>query len=319
MSSTNTYQAHKLILGAITTLALLIALNITSSLWAADPLGGGGQGPISISADHMSADENSKIVTFTGRVIARQDDLIITCDLMRVHYQQVSQNGGNTKASSNQETEVSLDQNNDSSPSTSLTDLNADSNSNRSPNYQASQAGRSGDQTYQAEQTYQASQTDQTYQASQTDQTYQAAQNAQAAQAPRETSMTAPSSDGLESSESLQTSEALDSSAASPTTAASKQESDNPLNGSQEIYRVDCEGSVKVQQGDKLGVGQKALYLAKSQPRRLILTGEARIWEGNNSVTGHQVVYYLDQNRSQVESRDNGRVRAYIHQDGESK
>jgi lipopolysaccharide export system protein LptA len=90
----------------------------------------------------------------------------------------------------------------------------------------------------------------------------------------------------------------------------------DPLGGGQEIYRVDCEGAVRIQQGDRLAVGQKALYLAKSEPRRLILTGEARMWDGANSVTGHQVDYYLDQNRSQVESRDNQRVRAFYGQGG---
>jgi lipopolysaccharide export system protein LptA len=88
------------------------------------------------------------------------------------------------------------------------------------------------------------------------------------------------------------------------------------LGGGQEIDRVECEGSVRVQQRDRLAVGQKALYLARSQPRRLILTGEARVWEGPNSVTGHQVVYYLDQGRSQVESRDQGRVRAIYDKKG---
>jgi lipopolysaccharide transport protein LptA len=91
------------------------------------------------------------------------------------------------------------------------------------------------------------------------------------------------------------------------------------LDGGQEIYRIDCEGSVKIQQRDRLAVGQKALYLAKSEPRRLILTGDARIWEAGNSVTGHQVIYYLDQNRSQVESRQNQRVRAFIDQNGQSQ
>jgi lipopolysaccharide export system protein LptA len=187
------------------------ALQVSAVLQAqaADPPVGTSDGPITITADHMTADDNSRIVTFTGRVIARQDDLIITCDLMRVHYQDTGPAAASSSsppaepAASEQEAELAQ----------------------ASPDPQEAQAG--------------------------------------------------------------------------------------PLDGNQEIYRVDCEGSVKIQQGDKLAVGDKAVYLAKSEPRRLILTGQARIWEGKNSVTGHQVVYYLDQNRSQVESQENQRVRAF--------
>ena len=188
---------------------VLVALVATaaSAALAADPPLGNSDGPITITADKMTADDNSQIVVFTRRVIARQDDLIITCDSMRVHYQ-----------TSNGES---------------------------------------------------------------------------AAGAPPK--------------------------AASPAEAAEESQSLGPLNDNQEIYRVDCEGSVRIQQGDKLAVGEKAVYLAKSEPRRLILTGQARIWEGKNSVTGHQVVYYLDQNRSQVESRDKQRVRAFYDQGGKDK
>ncbi|MDR1487311.1 MAG: hypothetical protein LBT62_04890 [Deltaproteobacteria bacterium] len=188
---------------------------LSLAIWAqaADPPLGNSDGPITITADHMSSDDNSQLVTFTGRVIARQDDLIITCDTMKVYYQK------NAAEVSSQQSENDAD----SPPASEAT----------------SQAA--------------ASTTDQ-----------------------------------------------------------------GPLDENQQIYRVDCEGSVKIQQGDKLAVGDKAMYLAKSEPRRLILTGQARIWEGKNSVTGHQVVYYLDQNRSQVDSRENQRVRAF-YDDGDAK
>ena len=224
-------------------LAAALAFAPTASA-ATSPLGGGG-GPISISADHMSADQNSRIVTFTGRVIARQDDLIITCDQMRVHYQPV--NTPRTTESEDAEAIAAME-----AGIPPLPPQNPD-------RVTVAEAGASPDQS------------------------------------PSEAPAEAPS----------------------PGSGQASQASGDPLGGGQEVYRVDCEGSVRVQQKDKLAVGQKALYLAKSEPRRLILTGEARIWEGANSVTGHQVVYYLDQNRSQVESRDKGRVRAFYDQGGE--
>jgi lipopolysaccharide export system protein LptA len=81
---------------------------------------------------------------------------------------------------------------------------------------------------------------------------------------------------------------------------------------------VECQGAVRIQQGDRLAVGQKALYLAKARPRRLILTGDARVWQGSNAVTGHEVTYFLDENRSQVESQNNSRVRAFYEQNRRS-
>lgn len=93
------------------------------------------------------------------------------------------------------------------------------------------------------------------------------------------------------------------------------------LDGSdRQIDRVECEGNVKVVEGDRLAVGDKALYLVKSTPRRIILTGQARVWQGRDSVTGHQVTYFLDENRSVVESgaqpgRQRERVRTIYHQE----
>jgi lipopolysaccharide export system protein LptA len=185
----------------------------------------------------MSADQNSSVVTFTGRVIARQDDLIITCDTMLVHYQQ------------------------DASQPKAPPEPSAEGPSIPPPP--------------------------------------PSAKPAQSAAAAPEAGAGAPAAQP-EGSER-------------PPAASG---TGDPFGGKQEIYRVDCEGSVRIQQRDKLAVGQKALYLARSEPRRLILTGDARIWEGANSVTGHQVVYYLDQNRSQVESRANQRVRAFYDQGG---
>ncbi|UQZ88636.1 lipopolysaccharide transport periplasmic protein LptA [Deltaproteobacteria bacterium Smac51] len=87
-----------------------------------------------------------------------------------------------------------------------------------------------------------------------------------------------------------------------------------------QIDRVECNGNVKIVEGERLAVGQKAVYLAQALPRRIVLTGEARIWQGQDSLTGHQVTYYLDDNRSLVEGggrRD--RVRAVYHQEDGQK
>ena len=85
-----------------------------------------------------------------------------------------------------------------------------------------------------------------------------------------------------------------------------------------EIERVECEGNVKVTQGDKVALGQKAVYLAKASPRTIILTGEPRIWRNRDFLTGKRIIYYLDENRSVVEGGRKERVNAIFYQGPES-
>ncbi|MDR3038214.1 MAG: hypothetical protein LBV21_02825 [Candidatus Adiutrix sp.] len=88
----------------------------------------------------------------------------------------------------------------------------------------------------------------------------------------------------------------------------------SPLSpGRREIDRVEGFGHVKMVDGDHLAVGDHALYLAKSEPRRLIITGDARVWQGRDSLTGHKITYFLDERRSLVESESRQRVRTVIH------
>jgi lipopolysaccharide transport protein LptA len=184
----------------------------------------------------MTANDNSKIVTFSGRVVARQDDMIISCAVMKVHYQ--PRQGSPTAASSGVENTPGL------SPGVT-------------PSGTANVA-TGGD-------------------------------------------VLAPDPDVPEVPDTAATLE-----------TQTNQISKSPaFSGGQEIEKVECEGDVKIQQGDRLAVGQKATYLARSTPRRLILTGDARVWQGRNAVTGHEVTYFLDENRSQVESQNNSRVRAF--------
>ena len=84
--------------------------------------------------------------------------------------------------------------------------------------------------------------------------------------------------------------------------------------GSNEITRVECEGNVKITQGDRVALGQKAVYMAKGSPRTIILTGEPRIWRNRDYLTGKRIIYYLDENRSVVEGGTDNRVNALFYQ-----
>lgn len=66
----------------------------------------------------------------------------------------------------------------------------------------------------------------------------------------------------------------------------------------QEVKRLRCEGNVEITKGEWLGTGKTMNYLAKE--RKVILSGDAKAWQGTNLVTGNTIIYYLDEGRSEV-------------------
>ncbi len=66
----------------------------------------------------------------------------------------------------------------------------------------------------------------------------------------------------------------------------------------QEVKRLRCEGNVEITKGEWLGTGKTMNYLAKE--RKVILSGDAKAWQGTNLITGNTIIYYLDEGRSEV-------------------
>ena len=67
---------------------------------------------------------------------------------------------------------------------------------------------------------------------------------------------------------------------------------------SQQVEKLICIGNVEVTRGEWLGTGKKMIYLSKE--RQVILTENAKAWQGQNMVSGDKIVYYLDEGRSEV-------------------
>ncbi|HID03447.1 MAG TPA: lipopolysaccharide transport periplasmic protein LptA, partial [Desulfobacterales bacterium] len=57
-------------------------------------------------------------------------------------------------------------------------------------------------------------------------------------------------------------------------------------------------GNVEITKGEFLGTGKIMNYLAKE--RKIILSGDAKAWQGTNFVSGKTIIYYLDEKRSEV-------------------
>ncbi len=66
----------------------------------------------------------------------------------------------------------------------------------------------------------------------------------------------------------------------------------------QQVSKLICTGNVEVTRGEWLGTAKKMLYL--SNERQVILTQNAKAWQGQNMVSGDKIVYFIDEGRSEV-------------------
>ena len=82
---------------------------------------------------------------------------------------------------------------------------------------------------------------------------------------------------------------------------------------STQMEKLICKNNVKITQEDWLGTGDRMDYFAKE--RKVVLSGNAKAWQGQNMVAGKTIIYYLDEKRSIVEQDEStkGRVKAVLH------
>jgi outer membrane protein assembly factor BamD len=78
------------------------------------------------------------------------------------------------------------------------------------------------------------------------------------------------------------------------------------------IEKVVADGNVKVQQGLRVANCQKAVFY--NLDRKVVLTGDPKLWEGDNMVSGEMIVFDIEQNRVDVKGGPGGRGKARIQQ-----
>jgi len=66
----------------------------------------------------------------------------------------------------------------------------------------------------------------------------------------------------------------------------------------QKVEKIQCDGNVEITRGEWLGTSKKMIYLAAERKFRLI--GNAKAWQGENMVSGDEIIYYVDEGRSEV-------------------
>jgi len=78
-----------------------------------------------------------------------------------------------------------------------------------------------------------------------------------------------------------------------------------------EVDRIVASGNVRILQTNRVGTGGHAVY--ESRLGKITLTENPRVSQDTDTVTGKVIIYYLDEERSEVQGGDNARVEAVIH------
>ncbi|MFH1135170.1 MAG: LptA/OstA family protein [Pseudomonadota bacterium] len=81
------------------------------------------------------------------------------------------------------------------------------------------------------------------------------------------------------------------------------------------IDRLVAEGNVKITKGTQVALAGMAVYEARKDKRKIILTGQPRVWNEKDFLSGKRITYYLDEDRSVVEGGEKERVNAIFYQE----
>lgn len=87
---------------------------------------------------------------------------------------------------------------------------------------------------------------------------------------------------------------------------------------SRDIRRLLAKGKVEITKQEWVATGDQAEYF--SAERKVVLTGNTKVWQENNLVTGDTFVLYLDEGKSIVErgKKKGERVKAYFYPDSDT-
>ena len=83
------------------------------------------------------------------------------------------------------------------------------------------------------------------------------------------------------------------------------------------VEKIEARGNVRITQEKKIVTGDYAVYYQDSQ--KIVMTGNAVMKEGNNTLRGEKIDVFLDENRGVVESSGNQRVTATIYPAGKKE
>jgi lipopolysaccharide export system protein LptA len=83
------------------------------------------------------------------------------------------------------------------------------------------------------------------------------------------------------------------------------------------ILRIEAVGKVKMTQGARIASGNSAVFF--NLDKKVVLSGDARLKEGENLLEGPEITILLDEERTLVGGQQGGRVNAVFHPPGANK
>jgi len=101
-------------------------------------------------------------------------------------------------------------------------------------------------------------------------------------------------------------------------TSAPPAQGESPLDGG--IDRLLAKGHVEITKEGWVATGDQAEYF--SEERKVVLTGNTKVWQNNNLVTGETFIMYLDEGKTIVErnnSKKGERVKAFFYPEAEKR
>lgn len=95
------------------------------------------------------------------------------------------------------------------------------------------------------------------------------------------------------------------------------EQADKKASQNGDLDRIIAEQNVRFQNGSQNGSAQKATFLAKQNI--LVLEGDPVLHDGDNSIRGNVIRYFINENRSVVEGSTKKRVHAVFSNENKGK
>jgi len=78
-----------------------------------------------------------------------------------------------------------------------------------------------------------------------------------------------------------------------------------------DIERLEAYGDVRIVQGERVATAGKAVFF--NREKRIVLTESPVVHQGDDSISGDEITFYLEQEKSVVNSKEGSRINAIFH------
>lgn len=82
------------------------------------------------------------------------------------------------------------------------------------------------------------------------------------------------------------------------------------FDGRNDVRRIEADGAVRILDSLRTAHADRAVF--DREEETLILSGNAEVVQGENRISGDEIILFIGQNRSLIRSKESGRVRAVI-------